>query len=325
MSAVEDMRQAVQNRDKYCRGKGYSRDITHPSGNWSESNPIHELFKQIREENYEELSPEIFKVFTGTSEGKEEQWVSRTNQIIKYIPSDMAIRLPGAGSAANYAYQERINLLYESGIIDWLKSRQDPMIVEIGGGFGGLAFALLSVLKNHARYVIVDLPESLTCAAIYLCRHLPDSQIEFVPNYRFDDWIDRLPDSVPLVINTLSLVEMNKAQMDFYASRIRRLIGGTGVFFEQNHDGRWLGMNDANLFLAGYFRYKRVINPATMLCTVNGQARLWSNAPLRFPTPEKCGCRRFDWFWVKTWIIGIFNRNIPPKCFAWMNRRFGKL
>ena len=78
-----------------------------------------------------------------------------------------------------YSYQERLNLLFESGIIDFLRERAAKNghvnIVEIGGGYGGLAHGIAQILKGRLNYYICDLPESLLFAALYLNLNLPNS------------------------------------------------------------------------------------------------------------------------------------------------------
>ena len=66
-----------------------------------------------------------------------------------------------------YVYQERINLLFESGILQNLEKRRSVTILELGGGYGALSLALKRILPR-ARYIICDLPESLLFSVTYL-------------------------------------------------------------------------------------------------------------------------------------------------------------
>ncbi|MBM4298643.1 MAG: putative sugar O-methyltransferase, partial [Deltaproteobacteria bacterium] len=61
-------------------------------------------------------------------------------------------------------YQERINLVYASGLADWLdeklKTSGAVRVAEIGGGYGALCHWFMQAYPG-ASYTIIDLPESL--------------------------------------------------------------------------------------------------------------------------------------------------------------------
>src|ERR1039458_8902730 len=144
-------------------------------------------------------------------------WVRRHQRITSSMPDACRMAMPKVlgerGKAAEfdpqglinhdaYAYQERINLLYESGVLGWLGSRgSGQTLLEVGGGVGGLACGLLRCLTLPVRYVIVDLPESLLYAALYLQEALPHyvhtfdlsergSAIVYVPTYKLKESIE---------------------------------------------------------------------------------------------------------------------------------------
>jgi hypothetical protein len=74
-------------------------------------------------------------------------------------------------------YQERVNLIYTSGLADWLDERLemqgDLRICEIGGGYGALCHWVKQAYPS-ASYTIVDLPESLLFARLYMSLTRPD-------------------------------------------------------------------------------------------------------------------------------------------------------
>ena len=163
-----------------------------------------------------------------------------------------------------YASQERLCLMFENGLIPHLDERMaehNPLrIIEIGGGFGGLAYHLMQVFEGRVRYIIVDLPESLAFSAIYLTTLFPDldnhlagetgaislgetSGFTFVPNMDHER-IALDGRDADLVINTLSLSEMSDAQIDDYCRSAARWIGSRGIFFEQNHQSNHRGPGD---------------------------------------------------------------------------------
>jgi hypothetical protein len=175
-------------------------------------------------------------------------------------------------------YQERVTLLFSSGVLARLPAR--PRILEIGGGYGALASALLSALSD-CEYWICDLPESLLFSGLYLSltrdekvalrddETAPARQVNLLPNYLFD----RLSLPFDLVINTLSMSEMSERQIAHYAAGISRLLNTSGVFFEQNRDNRHMGLQYCKPIIAKYLRGRA---PAGF--GANGAADLWSNA-----------------------------------------------
>lgn len=115
-----------------------------------------------------------------TNRSEPDEWVGLWVKYAKTVPPALRFSPPWAlgeigwlvdGIVVNhdtYVYQERINLLYETGIIDWLRRLgRAPRILEIGGGYGALAFALRRILPS-ACYAICDLPESLMFSGLYL-------------------------------------------------------------------------------------------------------------------------------------------------------------
>jgi hypothetical protein len=177
------------------------------------------------------------------------------------------------------AYFERLTLMRPGGLLEL----EQPNIVEIGGGFGGLAYYLVTGLHG-CRYTIVDLPESLLFSAIYLpivlnidleCEERADGslhigQLRFVPNFSAPNAFDR---GVDLAINTLSMAEMTEPQVRSYCAMLRPALGARGVFFEQNHDNRHLGMLEVSSIIADYFAHCQVIDGRRE----QGLPRLWRN------------------------------------------------
>ena len=160
-----------------------------------------------------------------------------------------------------YVYQQIISLMYENGLIDYLRDRLSKngflQIVEIGGGYGALAYYLTRIFEGHVHYALIDLPESLAFASIYCSTLFPDMEygviestesfalprepgFTFVPNMLYHNLCvdDRLVD---LCINTGSMAEMSATQVNDYCESIGRFMGDTGIFFEQNHSEYPLG------------------------------------------------------------------------------------
>jgi len=160
-----------------------------------------------------------------------------------------------------YAYQERFCLMEENGLFEILNqkiaSAGQLTLVEIGGGYGALAYYLMKLYGEKLHYVIVDIPESLAFSAIYLSVLFPDLEnrvietergpldtsspgFSFLPNM-YADLVSALAKPADLVLNTLSLSEMSDAQIHDYCRLASDAIGSEGIFFEQNHQSNHAG------------------------------------------------------------------------------------
>jgi hypothetical protein len=172
------------------------------------------------------------------------------------------------GVIVNYdtwAYQERIDLLHDSGALDRLSPT--ARVLEIGGGYGALGYWFKQAYPGCA-YTIIDLPECLLFSGLYL--GLSDVAFRAVPNYA----ADALQEPFDLVINTLSMSEMSAEQVRHYTGLMRKYwLSEGGVFFEQNHDNRTIGLLNAQDLIAGGLPYRRAIETPYRY---RGQAHLWS-------------------------------------------------
>ena len=307
-------------------------------------------------------------------------WIRRYAVISRRMPSDLIARFPKVlgeigwevnGHPVNhdvFSYQERLNLMFEAGIINWLRKRAEEngnvRILEIGGGYGGLAYALATALTGKIHYIICDIPESLLFSAVYLgitlpaCRHsiydgassaaltgLFDQGFSYMPNHLFDELVES-GTSIDLVINTLSMAEMTIKQVRYYAERVKSMMGDTGVFFEQNHDGRWLGLLNCKPLLAEAFTFGAPLSPKTIPALSKGETHLWSNRRLtEIVEPAMCpfggltkgiGLAMWRLYWLMrmpTWGISklrqILQKIVSPRLFkiirdCW-NRLGGRL
>lgn len=186
------------------------------------------------------------------------------------------------------SYQERINLLRDFGEIERLRSLRQPVILEIGGGYGGLAY-FLKRLVPHATYVIVDLPRSLIFSGCYLAVALQRKcQVELYDGQSRcssgNIWliVNRLLDClrdirVDLAINTMSFGEMSRETVAGYASFIARHLASNGALFEQNFDNSHFDSNhfsSPSEVLAQHFPF-RTQAPGRVYW---GQASIWKSS-----------------------------------------------
>jgi putative sugar O-methyltransferase len=114
---------------------------------------------------------------------------------------------------------------------------EPPVVVELGGGFGGMAYFLLRD-SPKTTYVDFDLPENMALTAYYLLRAFPamsvvlygeeelsgdtlrNNRIVLMPNFE----IEKLPDdSAGVVFNSYSLAEMSAQAIDEYIKQMTRI------------------------------------------------------------------------------------------------------
>lgn len=133
--------------------------------------------------------------------------------------------------------------------IGQLKGEGRAQIVEIGGGFGGMAYFLLKEFPR-LHYANFDLPEINVVCGYYLLMALPDRkaalygessrplpevlgahELVIYPHFTFSQISDR---SADLVFNSNSLTEMDKETVEEYYRQIARIT--RGYFFHTNHD-----------------------------------------------------------------------------------------
>jgi len=294
-----------------------NRDFAMPAGNWeSETNghldnyqllaslsPEEIQLLRFRSQNFSGNSLILMNEGAGTRGGSavpvgfEKNWsFSRRREIIdhwfnltKGVPSRFVLKLPNMmgevgwwcrGKIVNIDannYQERMTLLFRSGILETLR---EPRILEIGGGYGALALGLCNAL-NPSQYVICDLPESLLFSGLYLtiaqdnCVRLTaledglkpkrKGEICLLPNYLAEVLLPG--ERFDLVINTLSMSEMPPLQVKTYGKLISKAIGGAGFFFEQNQDNRHMGLIDCHEHLAPFFRKRERVEVQGLIST----------------------------------------------------------
>jgi hypothetical protein len=183
------------------------------------------------------------------------------------------------------ALAERLRALHTAGVVDPLRCKPYPMVLEIGAGYGALALALKRALP-HATYVIVDLPDTLKLSGAYLATRQdapvlvashPDAlrtpaSILLCPATAIER-LEKL--QIDLAINTLSFGEMAETEVDRYAVFLISNLRSGGVLFEQNFDNRRLGAENfcnPSAVLSRRFHRHRVV-PGTYL---KGIPRVWS-------------------------------------------------
>ena len=151
------------------------------------------------------------------------------------------VTVTGSSASSNY-YAKRCNSL--------ISDISNPVVAEIGSGFGGL-FYYLSKENPNATCIDFDLPEILVIAQYFLMMAFPEKQfllfkeqgsekkitkatlnnydMILLPNFQLVDLVDS---TVDLFINFHSLSEMDSITIDEYIKQISRLT--RGFFFHEN-------------------------------------------------------------------------------------------
>jgi hypothetical protein len=238
-----------------------------------------------------------------------DRWVGSYLRIAGRLPPELRISPPRqlgeigwdvdgrTVSYDTYVYLERLAVMHECGVLDRLRriaaAGRTPYLVEIGGGFGGLAYYLAGIVPQ-ARIVIVDIPESLIFSSLYLSLLLPDRThvyaspraareslapdtpgCTFLPNYMYDRLVETGP-KFDLAINTLSMSEMAASQVEYYCRGLKQLLSDEALFFEQNQNNIPFGRLDAQTVIAQHFGHRQDVDSRIVGSLSQGRAHLWS-------------------------------------------------
>lgn len=172
-------------------------------------------------------------------------------------------------------------------IAELLRDIDDPVVAEIGGGYGGMAHRAIT-RAPEVSYVDFDLPETLVLAAFYLKATMPDSKVQLwekgmplgrgelrehsvvlAPHYAF---AEVEPLSLDLLLNAFSLSEMRPETMSAYIGMLPERCRG---YFLQNNVDRVGVVNrgfertpcseypiDKSAFKTVYFKFDTFQGPA---------------------------------------------------------------
>ncbi len=136
---------------------------------------------------------------------------------------------------------------YATAVNRLARKQKSAVVMELGGGYGGMAYFLLRD-STETAYVDFDLPENLALTAYYLLRAFPALKVvlygeeelsgDTLHNYRIvlmpNFEIAKLPrDSVDVVFNSYSLAEMSAEAIDEYIKHMTRI--SRKYFMHVNH------------------------------------------------------------------------------------------
>ena len=126
---------------------------------------------------------------------------------------------------------------------------EHPAILELGGGLGGLAYALRAYFGEGATLYLVDIPETLMLQEWYLRACFPEAATAFKAttepvvfqrggiNFLNAYTLDSQPVGFDVVINTDSMQEMTIDTVQRYVDYFQKHISPRGFFYFQNHYG----------------------------------------------------------------------------------------
>lgn len=133
-------------------------------------------------------------------------------------------------------------------ISNLIGEEQHPVIVEIGGGFGGIPYHIFRHFNTKCTYIGFDIPEISVIAKYFLKSIFPDKKFLFhgeskiekvnleeydiilMPNYEIKNLPNKCSD---LVFNSHSLVEMDNSTVKEYLVQINRIC--KKYFLHANH------------------------------------------------------------------------------------------
>ena len=164
------------------------------------------------------------------------------------IVTKFNVKHNGQTETANFNGHDAGDLYHAWLILNHLKHLKDsnPIICEIGGGFGGFITKIKSNVKG-AKIILLDLPEVNACQSYYLSQvfnsaiifgyrdylekgiSILDSDFDFLI---LPGWVaQQLPKNfVDVFVNIRSMMEMNKENLDFYFDLIQTSLKIGGIF-----------------------------------------------------------------------------------------------
>ncbi len=110
-----------------------------------------------------------------------------------------------------------------------LGDRRPRSILEVGAGYGRLAYALMSIYPE-ARYTVVDIDPAIDLSRWYLTSLFPPARLRFLAPSQANE-IET--GTVDLALSVSSFQEMTPAQVEGYLGLFNRVAAGGGVYLKQ--------------------------------------------------------------------------------------------
>ena len=121
-------------------------------------------------------------------------WQNYFNKYIKEKYNTKLINFPKVGNPSGVILNDQVipfetirHCYFANQFKELLKGEENPLVVEIGGGFGGFAQQFLSKFNDKKiRYVLYDLPEVNVISAYFLMKSFPSKKFLLFNNQ--DPW-----------------------------------------------------------------------------------------------------------------------------------------
>jgi hypothetical protein len=188
--------------------------------------------------------------------------------------------------------QSRINGMLCSGVLDKLDldiaRRGRIRVLEIGPGYGAMAYALKGIFGDRLEYVGIDLPSSLYYSLLYLgstsswagCHLLRPGEkmperfdFAFVVNYLTEEFANSIG-PVDMAFNCMSFPEMSPAQVGSYGRLLRQVLRKDGVIFDENAANK-PHHTDSKAILKELFPFRKPVR-SNIVTTKNWSQDVWA-------------------------------------------------
>mgnify|MGYP003953453605 FL=1 len=183
-------------------------------------------------------------------------WIDYYKKLID-LQGDKPIIFPKVGNPCGIIHKNKIipieslrHAYRAEEIKNCLKDMGEKVVVEIGGGYGGLGFQLVSKLEKNqnTKFILFDIPEVVAISSAFLLSSFPDKKIRLYgegsissTNKDFEIGIfphftmDNLENSsIDLFYNSCSFSEMDEVTSSKYLSVIEKSC--RKYFMHDNHE-----------------------------------------------------------------------------------------
>ena len=238
-------------------------------------------------------------------------WIDYYKKLID-LQGDKPIIFPKVGNPCGIIHKNKIipieslrHAYRAEEIKNCLKDMGEKVVVEIGGGYGGLGFQLVSKLEKHenAKFILFDIPEVVAISSAFLLSSFPDKKIRLYgegsissTNKDFEIGIfphftiDNLENSsIDLFYNSCSFSEMDGVTSRKYLSVIEKCC--RKYFMHDNHE-----MNFNFLKTDGTFS-KNIIG--SKLTPNSNNFKLIYKKPRTHSLPEDSSFKSFEYLYEK--------------------------
>ena len=182
-------------------------------------------------------------------------WMDYYKKLIN-LQGEKELIFPKVGNLCGVIYNKKIipieslrHAYRAEEIKNCLIGLKEKIVVEIGGGYGGLGYQLISKLENYKnnKFILFDIPEVIAISSAFLLTSFPnkkirlygegsisdtsDFEIGIFPHFKIDDLQE---DSIDLFYNSCSFSEMDSVSARKYISIIEKCC--RKYFMHDNHE-----------------------------------------------------------------------------------------